>query len=139
VSPEEAIRYTLVSDAGIAGLISDRVYAGELPERPIYPSAVYRRISTAPVHSSDGPSGLSQIRLQIDCWSRRFLDARALADRVTAVLDGLHGIAGAIKSDPGVEFSSVMLDADRAEFDDELNLHGCSLDFLLWANTPPSV
>ena len=96
MSPEEAIRYTLISDAGIAALISDRVYAGELPEQPFYPAAVYRRISTAPVHSSDGPSGLSQIRLQIDCWSPRFLDARALADRVIAVIDGMHGVAGAI-------------------------------------------
>jgi hypothetical protein len=44
------LRADLLADAGLAGLIGDRLYLVQLPQNPIYPCGVYQRVSTQPLY-----------------------------------------------------------------------------------------
>jgi hypothetical protein len=85
----EQLLYTrLTTDIGVAALVGTRVYPLILPQDPILPAVVYRRISTGEFHTHDEAGGLRESRVQVDCLAQTYAGAKQIA---TAVLSSLNG------------------------------------------------
>jgi hypothetical protein len=123
MSPGEAIRAVLIADPTVAGLVGARIYPSLMPQGPTLPAIVYQVISEVPESSLAGTSvgRLTASRLQIDCYATTYLAAHALADAVDVVISAL--------SSPDL---SAWRESSRDLYDNEAQLHRCSLDFAVW-------
>jgi len=70
---------------------ADRIYPGELPQKPTFPAIVYHQIFDSSDYTHDGPDGVKRARFQIDCMAERYADAVALKAQALARLSGFKG------------------------------------------------
>lgn len=124
----EAIVAHLLADAGVSAIAATRVYAKSLPQSPTYPALVIHNVSGTSEHSQDGPSGLAEPRFQIDCFSPRKASSVLLVLAVQTALDGFQGTMG---GGGGVSVDAVFVENRRDDYDDELEVHVDSRDFLI--------
>lgn len=117
---EKLVLAALLDDAppGYPTLAENRVYALRLPKNTTFPALSFQRISSEPVNSLDGSSGLDQVRLQVDCWAETYDQAKRLAAEVRDALE-----AGSFKA---------LLATERDDFEEEARLYRVSSDFMLW-------
>ena len=125
----ETIRRLLMADAPTVALIGTRLYPQELPQGVTYPAARYAVISDVPESSLTGAvaTTLTAARVQIDCYARpgaaggAYTQAHAVASAIAEVLGNL--------ATPDV---SGELQLTRDTYDNVTQLHGVSMDFLIW-------
>lgn len=121
---EEAFRALLLADAAVMAASGGRVNWGEHPQGQPTPYVVLTVISDAEAHTMRGPCGLSQGRVQVDCYAVTYGGAKTLSRAVRAALDG-HSDAN---------FGGVFLDGSRDSREGGSNeaerLFRVSLDFL---------
>ncbi|HRJ40833.1 MAG TPA: DUF3168 domain-containing protein [Caldilineaceae bacterium] len=131
MSIEAALWAELTGDAGVSALISTRLYPEHLPQSPTYPAATYRRISTLPVYCRANNGRFQQVRIQIDCYAETYASALALADAITAAMEGWTQASG-----PRVDRAYVANRqdnfADLLGEDGEIGLYQESVDFFVW-------
>lgn len=87
----EAAIISLLRNSGLAG---GRVYPQSLPQdgaRAKYPALIVTRISGAPLYADDGEVGLSEPRIQVDCYGNTYTEAKDLADAVRPLLSAFDG------------------------------------------------
>lgn len=72
----------------------NRIYPGELPQKPTFPAIVYHQIFDSSDYTHDGPDGVQRARFQIDCMAERYEDAVALRREALARLSGFKGEVG---------------------------------------------
>lgn len=87
---EQTVYDLLRQDSAVSAIVGTRVYMIELPEDKGLPAIVFQRISTAPVTSLNGDSGLDLVRLQISCYATTALVAKQLAAAARACLAAVH-------------------------------------------------
>ena len=93
---EEGFRALLQGDAGILAIVpAARINWGERPTREQLPAIVLTLVSGGESLTLDGPDGLAEARVQVDCYGATFAQARAVAEAVRARLNGYSG--GAIQ------------------------------------------
>lgn len=69
---EQQIYDALIADAGINGVIGQRLYLVQLPQNPTYPVAAYQRISTQRIYSHSPQAAQASTgwsRFQFTCWA----------------------------------------------------------------------
>jgi len=122
-----ALRSFLLADAAINGAVGGgRIFPVVLPEGVLDPSIVYFRVSGLGDYHTQGPSGLTRPRYQIDAYAQTPNAAAALADLVKDRMDGYRGLMGS------VHVQGVFLDSERDDYHDAAKLHRVSRDFLIW-------
>ena len=84
------IRALINADSTANGLLSGRVYAGNIPQSSAYPAVALNVISTRPHNTKTGASDLDIVLLQLDVY------ATTLAD----VADVVEACRGAIDNSP---------------------------------------
>lgn len=95
---EEGLIDHLEADANITAIVGTRIYIKDVPQEPTYPLIVYERQSTERLaFGLDGPSGLTIVRLSIDCMARSQATAIDLVNKVENSLDGVTGLLGTVK------------------------------------------
>lgn len=118
----EAVVALLAADSAVVAIVGARMYPNVAPQGAAAPFLVYQVISDVPENSlADTSPRLSNIRLQVDCYSTRYLQAHALAEAVEAKL--------VAASTP--DFSA-WRDTTRDLFDAEAQMHRVSTDFAVW-------
>lgn len=108
---------------GLSALVADRIYPRRMPDDATLPCLVYNRISTVPdigLASVD----LSPARFQFDAWSDRSQVATDVGDQLE---DALNLVAIPTSID------RVLPDGRRDRYDNQADLHGETLDFLVFA------
>lgn len=100
---EQAFYAVIVADTAISAVVGDRIHHMTRPENEAGSAVVYQRISTAPVTSLNGDSGLDAVRLQVSCWAATHADSMALAELVRA----------AVKAAPNLQATTAMLINDH--------------------------
>lgn len=100
------------TDAGSA------VFPGVAPHATAPPFLIYNRVSSAPVTSFAGSSGLDQVRIQVDAYATTRTAARALAAQARTAMEA-------------AAFKALMV-SDYDFIDPETGFHRTSLDFRLW-------
>lgn len=118
---EEELLAHLVGNGGVRALVDDRV---EWAVRNAAPSIALHLISAPPDTTLAGQSGLTQARVQVDCWADSYLKAKQIGAAVIAALPARRLVAG------GVRFlACTIIDIDRGRFGDTPHqLHRTRID-----------
>jgi hypothetical protein len=118
----ERIRTLLIADISLAALVGARIYPQYIPQGSTLPAVVLTAVSDVPYTSFTGSSttDLRSVRLQVDSYATRYLDAHAVADAVDAVIANL---------------ASSDLQANRESmgdlYEDETQLHRVTADYFV--------
>jgi hypothetical protein len=128
-----AVRAFLLADEGIAAAVGERIFPLLLPQGERRASIVYTVISELSDPTMTGPSGLSRVRMQVDCWAPSADAADALGRAVEARLDGYQGpMTGEGSPAESVAVQGAFLDDERDDYDGEADLYRASRDFIVW-------
>ena len=131
MSAHEAIYTRLSGNAAVRAIVDDRIYPARTPQDTTLPKIVFTTISQGRAPNTAGASGVTNPRIQIDCWADSNAGADALADAVRLALDGYRGTVAS------VQIRSCFLDAQRDAIVEprdggEQRIFGRSLDFNIW-------
>lgn len=85
---EEQIRSLLLNDSGVLSFAGTRINFGTHPQGQPLPAIVLNVVGDAEEYTLDGPSGLSQARLQLDCYADGYGAAKGLSRAVRSLLSG---------------------------------------------------
>jgi hypothetical protein len=89
---EEALRTLLSGAAAVTALVpATRINWGVHPQGEPLPGIVLTLISGAEGYTLTGPDGLSQGRVQVDCYAHDYRTAKLLSRAVIAALSGYRG------------------------------------------------
>lgn len=127
---EEALRSHLVTDAGLAALVGDRVYPIKTPQRPTLPAVVYFRVSGVRTYEQQGPAALCSARFQFDVVARTYAEARGVGEQLRLAMDRgpfprVLGGAG------GVTVYGAFMEGDGDGYEDELEAYVYSADYAI--------
>lgn len=133
---KEGLRSHLLADAGVAGLVADRVSWATLPRGDALPAIVLTQVSGIRDYAMTSPSGLVTSRVQVDCWAKTNGEATKLARSVNAALGGLRTTLTP-KKGPAVQIQGAFLEnqidmPDEGPSPPEERLQRVMLDFLIW-------
>lgn len=90
-------------------VLEGKVFAMRAPQNLAPPFIVFQSTNTAEWRSLNGPSGIAQTTIQIDCYDEKYYDAKELAEQVRNALDGFSGdvvYASETTSFGGISFDS---------------------------------
>lgn len=87
---EEAVIHTLLRADAVAALVGRRVRPGQRLQGDPLPSIVFTRVGGADDLTTEGPSGTTDSRIQIDCYGASAAEARTVAKAVRAHLRGFQ-------------------------------------------------
>lgn len=134
IDPRPGLRVFLLGEGLISSAVgAGRIYPLRLPQAERQTSIVYTRISGQGDHHNTGPSGLTQLRLQIDCWAPSIAAATALANLVKERIDGFRGTMPDTNSPPlQMVVRGVFFDGEREDYDDAVSLYRVSRDYTFW-------
>jgi hypothetical protein len=114
---EQSLYSALTNDSTVSALVSTRIYPVIAPQSAALPMIVYQRVSTVPVTSIDGDSGLDSVRMQVSCWAKTYAETKSLAAAVrSAVMANLIGVT----------------DSELDDYDAETRSFRVIIDFVVW-------
>lgn len=118
---EAALVAHLKGDAAVVALVADRLYPMMRPHSTPTPAVTYQRVSGQRANSLAGfTSGLTQIRVQVDCWGATYEAAGELASAIAARMDTA-----------AASFSSLLV-FDQDVYEEDVRLFRRVLDFNVW-------
>jgi len=88
---EEQFRALLLAETPITEVAGNRISWGSAEQGAALPYIVLHVIDDAEEHTYSGPDGLSQGRVQVDCYGATYGQAKTLSRHVRAALDGYRG------------------------------------------------
>lgn len=118
-SPEKAAARAIAADPAVAALLGERIWPVIAPQSASLPFATWRRTGVSRSQTLSGPMGMATVQLAVDVFSTTYEEARDIADRVRAVLDGWGG--------PVTEYVSVRNVSLESESDGFVQLAGGDL------------
>jgi hypothetical protein len=121
-----ALRQFLLEDSTLTIAVGgERIFPVVLPQGVTAPSVVYKRISGVGDHTIQAPTGLAQVRMQIDAYAQTQSDADELSRLIKERLDGYSGPMG------NVQVQGVFYDTMRDDYQDDVKLFRVSQDFMI--------
>lgn len=129
-----ALYEQLKNDATVGPLVlhsgAYAIYPIALAQNPTWPAVSYQVISETQLHTVDNTHAPNAV-LQIDCWSKTYLQASQLADAISSVLNGFRGLLG------GTVSVNTMLQRNRQELlasAEDIGTFRVMLEFSVWYN-----
>jgi hypothetical protein len=119
---ESDVQTVLLAASAVTALVGTRVAAGMLPEGELRPYVTYSLITGERIPSMTDSGLMRHARIQLDCWSPNYGQAKQIALAVQAALE-----ASAL-------FNVVFI-ADQDLYDGEVKLHYVVLDYSVWQVT----
>lgn len=92
ITIEEALRQHILGVSAVTDLVEDRIYADEAPVNPTVPFIVVQRVSTANTRAVQRVVA-QRVRMQVECWSTKVTDVRALTQALRISFNG-RGMIG---------------------------------------------
>jgi hypothetical protein len=104
-----------------------KAYALFVPQNTLAPFDVYQRIGAERDFTLQGPSGLADVRMQIDTYAIGYIEARTRAGLIRQAFDGFRGVVS------GVDILACRLDSDFDLFEEgtDPKLFRVSADYLI--------
>lgn len=123
----EALRTYLLTDVDISTTVGGtRIHPPPVRPKDTFPAITFHEVAGREIESHDGPSGLYQCRLQVNCWDKGYDEADNLREAVKIKLLNYAGAAG-IFTIQGVNHAG-----DRYFYDGPNLLHQCVVEFWIW-------
>lgn len=126
---EEEFCALLLGAGSVSALVGSRVNWGAHPQGEPLPAIVLTLVDDIEGRSYTGPNGLSQGRVQVDCYAATYRAAKSTARAVRSLLDGYRGgnFEGVFHAASREGREGGTNEADRP--------YRCSLDFMTnWRN-----
>lgn len=126
---EEQLRAVLLASAPVDALVDGRINWTEHPQGKPYPAIVLHGISDVEETTLDGPAGISDARVQVDCFGYSFGEAKQLSRAVRRLLSGYRAppLQGVIFLNSRDGRAGEAVGADR--------IYAVSLDFMVKYST----
>lgn len=122
-----ALRNVLLGDVAVFSAVGgNRIFPTQAPQGEKRPSVVYRRTSGTSDYHMLGPSGLAQVRMQLDSNAEQLALAVQLSNVVHDRLSGFHG------TQDNVEVQGAFMVSEREDFDAVTMLFRVSRDYNIW-------
>ncbi len=119
---EVDVRAVLVADTAVGAIVADRIAAGVMPEGEVRPYVTYSLVTGERIPSMTDSGVMRHARVQLDCFSPSYGQAKALALAVQTAIE-----ASAL-------FEVVFI-TDQDLYDPETNLFYVVLDYSVWQST----
>lgn len=119
----------LLATSGVTAAVSTRINWNRIEPPAVTPYVILQRISGVRDYKMSGATGLTESRVQIDCYGSTYASAKGAAQAIEAALSGYKGASGT------TTFDGIFLTAERDLVDEDegpADLHGISMDFMLW-------
>lgn len=126
---ETALIQFLLAQPGLAVIVGPRINWSARPQADSLPAVVlFKMPGSGRDKHMKGRSGLVESRVQIDCWGKTYLSAKAVADQVLLASDALPGLRS------GIDFQGVFPEGDRDDYEGDLpsRLYRTSFDLRIW-------
>ena len=88
---EEELRAFLLGTTAVTDICGQRINFGAHPQGKPLPAIVLNVIGDNEGHTLEGPDGLSQGRVQVDCYAKTIGAAKLLSRAARVALDGYRG------------------------------------------------
>lgn len=88
---ESALYNLLAANAGVAGLVSTRIFPNILRQEETLPAIAYQKIMASRPLVQSGSTSRCESTFQIDCFGDTPVAAKGLAAAVVSALHGVHG------------------------------------------------
>ena len=75
----------------LKGLANGQVYVVIAPQNVSGDFITFHRVDSDRIRSINGPSGLSEVYIRVDCYSETYYGMKALASQAEEILDGYKG------------------------------------------------
>lgn len=126
---EEAIYSYLKDNAGLAALVSDRIYPLTMPQNCTMPAVTYRKVSGPRIHTMGTDPGLAYPRFQFSCWGSSYSSAKNVAKKVQAALQDYKGqMGGAL----GVVVQASIMENELDLYEPDTGLYHIPVDLVIW-------
>lgn len=102
---------------------------GERPQGGALPAIVLTGVSDTPTYHMDGDAGLTESRVQVDCYATTYGGAKAVERAITPALSGYRGVSGSTVFH-GI-FSEGARDLRDGGTDEAERLFRISIDFIV--------
>jgi len=123
------LRSFLLADSGISAFVSSRIYPIVIPAGVKDPCIVLTRISGPGDYHMGGPSGLINLRVQVDAWAPKSDPATTLANLIK---DRLDGYRGEMSDDVDTVFVHGVFVADlREDYDGTAEMYRSGRDYFI--------
>ena len=135
MSIETALVYLLSNDADISAKVGNRIFPVYVPEGQSLPAITFQEISGVRDSHMTGASGLANARFQINIWTKKYDDARELADLVRIALAPETDTYPATIGGTSIQAIMLLNENDVPSVhgeNEELSGHGKMLDFSVW-------
>lgn len=93
---EEGLVAFVLAQSAITTLIGTRIMPAPLRQDCVLPAISYQLISVRDDVLHDGPQGLPDARIQIDCWADTYAGAKTLAAAVKTTVHAYRGTMGSV-------------------------------------------
>lgn len=84
----------LTGNAGLAALVSTRIFPGICPPGTAVPYVIYQKIASDPAAVHEGASEIAHDLYQFSCFATTFAGARAVRTALRTALDGVALASG---------------------------------------------
>lgn len=121
--------YSMIAGASPQSSAGSRVYP-RIPQSPTYPLIRYQRITTARKHAIDGPVGVTDAIVQVDCIATSYSESKALADTIRTLLHFYRGSWGTLTA----RLVSLESDNDFNDQDGDRVRHWVTQRFRIWTD-----
>jgi hypothetical protein len=128
---EQVIQTRLTSFAGVTAIVGAspaRVYPIVLPQKPILPAIVYRRVSSERIEGVYSDPGMARVRIQITSWADKYTDVKNLAEQVRLALERF---GSAVSGTPiaGVTVFDIHMGSEVDDYVPEVMAYAVATDF----------
>lgn len=109
---EQALLAKLLASSGLTALVQTRVRWNQRPQADALPAVSLSVPYAQPLYTDEGPVGLTDVMVQIDCWAR---DAEGVNGATTAieVAQAVRSALQHVAMTERIEFQGVFLDGIR--------------------------
>ena len=93
---EHALRNRIRSTSDVTDIVGTRVFPIYVPKGQSLPAVVYELVSSDPIGSNDGHSGLTYARFTVEGLSSSYSQVKDLAEKVRLAVDGYSGTEASV-------------------------------------------
>jgi hypothetical protein len=124
---ETEVHDYVIADPTVAGLIDTRMYPNKLPQGATLPALRFQLITQPRLRNLGGGAGRATPLLQIDCFAKGYVAAKALAAAVRARIGDFNGTLTSSRA-------VIAIETERDDYDDTVKADRVIQDYRISFN-----
>ncbi len=127
---EAALYSYLSSYTNLTAIVSTRIFPVIHELDADFPSVIYRRLNSEPVHAMGGDADLRAVTISVACLAETYSECKDVQEQVETALRGYDGTMGGVG---GVVVQKILLENISDDYEEDMRIFVAYLDFEIWA------